>query len=155
MKAQPILKNILLAFALVSIGFAVGKEYTLRTVKPSTAAAISGQEDKVVVYYLHGAIRCVTCNKIERQAKETIEHEFAEDLKEGRVEWRTANFQNDDELARRFDINSSGVVLVKLSAGKETAIRKLEKVWTLVDDPVGFSAYVASEVSALWAGGRP
>ena len=155
MKFQPILKNILLVFALVSIGFAIGKEYTLRTVKHAEAAAPASADDKVIVYYLHGTIRCVTCNKIERQARETVERDFAEDLKAGRIEWRVVNFQNDDELAKRFDITSSSVVVVKMSGGREVAVRKLDKVWTLVDDPLGFSAYVASEVSAIWNGGRP
>ena len=155
MKVQPILKNILLVFALVSIGFAIGKEYTLRTVKPAEAAPPASADDKVIVYYLHGTIRCVTCNKIERQARETIERDFAEDLKASRIEWRVVNFQNDDELAKRFDITSSGVVVVKMSGGREVAVRKLEKVWTLVDDPLGFSAYIAGEVSAMWNGGRP
>lgn len=153
MKVQPILKNLLLAFALVSIGFAIGKEYTLRTVKPAQAAAPA--DDKLIVYYLHGTIRCVTCNKIERQARETVERDFAEDLKAGRVEWRVANFQNDDALAKRFDITSSGVVVARMSGGSEVAVRKLDKVWTLVDDPSGFSAYVAGEVKALLDGGRP
>ena len=64
MKANKIIGKVLIAFLLVSIGVAIGKEMAARnapaTVEPVTAAG----ETKVVVYYMHG-IPCITCTFID------------------------------------------------------------------------------------------
>jgi hypothetical protein len=149
MKFQAMARNILLAFALLSLGFFAGKEHTLRSVRPGQAVVPAAGEDKVIVYYLHGTIRCITCNRIEKQARETIQRQFADELQAGTLEWRAVNFQEDDDLARRYDVTSSSIVLVRLAQGRETAIRRLDGVWKLVDQPPAFSIYIAGEVGAL------
>ncbi|MGE5610466.1 MAG: nitrophenyl compound nitroreductase subunit ArsF family protein [Bacillota bacterium] len=155
-----IIKNLLLGFVLVSIGFALGKELTLRSMRttqasgssPIIAPAVAG--DKVIVYYLHGTIRCVTCNKIEKMAHEIVQRDFASDLKAGRIEWRTANFQNDEALAQRYNVFSSTVVLVKLSQGHEVQFKKLSDVWIHVDNPPAFDAYITGEIGQFLGGRR-
>lgn len=155
-RAKVAVKGVLLVFVLVSVGFALGKEFTLRSVRSAQAGgnapAIAG--DKVLVYYVHGTIRCITCNNIEKLAHEIVQKDFASDLQAGRIEWRMANFQTDEDLARRYDIVSSTVVLVKVSQGREVQSRKLNDVWILVDDPPAFNAYVTSEIKKLLDGGR-
>ena len=109
-KAKNITRNALLAFVLVSVGFALGKEVTARRQTPTTGAESPSpvaMSDKVVVYYLHSTFRCVTCNEIERLTKALVETEFADDLAAGRIEWREANFQQDESLAKRYEVVSS------------------------------------------------
>ena len=80
-KTINILKHGLLAFALVTIGFTIGKEVTLRRLEqaPPHDALSTGQgKDQVVVSYAHATIRCVSCNTIERLIKETLDEQFAE-----------------------------------------------------------------------------
>lgn len=159
-RARSVVRGLLLAFVLVSIGFALGKEVTMRsfraiqaggTAPPPTAPAA----DKIIVYYLHAQIRCVTCNKIEKMARELVQREYAPDLRSGRVEWRTANFQKEEELAKRYDIASSSVVLVRTQAGREVEFRRLDDVWKLSDDPAAFNAYMGDALAAYVRGGRP
>lgn len=155
MSARNAIKNLLLGFVLVSIGFALGKEFALRSIRTTQAGdpAPAAIGDKTIVYYVHGTIRCVTCNKIEKLAHETIQREFAEDLRAGRIEWRTMNFQEHEDLAQRYDIASSTLVLVKLTQGKEVGFKKLDEVWTLADNPAAFSAYVTGAIGSCLGGG--
>jgi len=154
-------RQVLLVFVLISIGFALGKEAGRRSASKvrtadATASApdASAHDDKVIVYYLYGAIRCVTCNTIEATAKEVIETKFAQAIKDGRMEWKTANFQEDEELAKRYNIASSTLVLVERKGGKDVRFEKLEEAWTLVDNKPAFVAYVENAIKSYLEGGK-
>jgi hypothetical protein len=156
MAARSIVKNILLGFVLVSVGFAMGKQFTLRAMRATQGAdpAPAAAGDKVIVYYLHATIRCVTCNTIEKMAHELVQRDFARELQSGRIEWRTADFQTDEALAKRYGVAFSSIVLVRLSQGREVEFKTLADVWTHVNNPAAFNAYVSGEL-ARFLGGRP
>ena len=152
-KAKNITRSALLAFVLVSIGFALGKEVTARRQTPTTGPESPAPvrrtvatSDKVVVYYLHTTFRCVTCNEIERLTKALVETEFADDLTAGRIEWREANFQQDESLAKRYEVVSSCVVVVNIQGGKERDFQRLDDVWTRYQDPADFNGYVGAAI---------
>jgi hypothetical protein len=145
-------KYVLLTFAVFTLGFGVGKEVGRRqaggaTAVPAVGIAVTAPAgNKVVVYYLHATFRCVTCNTIEAMAKEVVEKQFAADLAAGHIAWREADFQADEELAKRFDVASSCVVVAKRVDGKETEFQRLNDVWTLVDKPTEFREYIAAAI---------
>lgn len=149
-RAKNIARSTLLAFVLVSIGFALGKEVTARRQQSPAAGPESSvpaaDGDKVVVYYLHATFRCVTCNEIERLTKALVETEFADDLAAGRVELREANFQQDESLAKRYEVVSSCVVVANIQGGKETDYQRLDEVWTRYEDPTDFNVYVGGAI---------
>jgi len=149
--------RLLLGFVLVSIGFAMGKEVTLRR-QASSGGAGPGQEetsgDKVIVYYLHTTFRCVTCNEIERLAKSLVETEYAEDLAAGRIEWREANFQQDEALAKRYNVVASCVVVANVEDGRETDFQRLDDVWTRYQNPSDFNQYVGSAIKKYLEGAK-
>jgi len=146
--------RILLGFVLFTLGFGVGKEAGRRQAPapaPDGAAADgavspAATADKVMVYYLHATFRCVTCNTIERLAKEVVETQFAADLAAGRIEWYERDFQVEEDLAKRFDVVSSCVVVARLVNGKATEFQRLDEVWTLVDKPAEFREYIAAAI---------
>jgi hypothetical protein len=162
-RARNITRSALLAFVLVSIGFVLGKEVTARRPAPASGAespapvaasdkpvaasdAPLAASDKVVVYYLHTTFRCVTCNEIERLTRALVETEFADDLAAGRIEWREANFQEDESLAKRYEVVSSCVVVAHIQGGKEREFQRLDDVWTRCQDPADFNAYVGAAI---------
>lgn len=164
MATKKVISNLLLAFVLVSVGYAVGKEVTLRAVRKATAAGPpatapadgaahrpAAGADKVVVYYMHQTFRCVTCNQIEAMTADLVRTDFAAEVAAGRVELRKANFQQDEALARRFDVASSSVVVVKVRGGREAEHRTLDKVWELAGDRDAFAAYVGGAIRAYAA----
>jgi hypothetical protein len=139
--------RILLGFAIFSLGFGLGRTVGLRQspVEPPPAP-VAEEGSKVIVYYLHATFRCVTCNSIERQAREVVENQFADQLAAGRVEWRTANFQEREDLAKMYDVASSTVVVVRTESGRETGFQRLDDVWTLHSYPDAFAEYVGKAI---------
>ena len=95
---------------------------------------------------MHTTFRCVTCNEIERLTKALVETEFADDLAAGRIEWREANFQQDESLAKRYEVVSSCVVVVNMQGGKERGFQRLDDVWTRYQDPADFNGYVGAAI---------
>ncbi len=142
--------RILVVFAIFTLGYGLGRDAALKraasavTPAPAVEAARSNQ---TLIYYLHTTFRCVTCNTIERLARETVERHFAEHLADGRVVWRAVNFQTDEALARRYEVASSAVVVVKIENGREIAYRRLDEAWTLFDKPEQFAALIEETVA--------
>ena len=153
-KLEKAVTAVLLCFALISIGYAIGKEVTLHKlagraagVAPTMAPA-SG--DKVIVYYMHPTIRCVTCNAIEKAAREAVKQDFGQQMEGGRLEWQVVSFSEDETLARRYDGASSTVVVGHLRGGREVRHEKLDKVWELAAKPAELRAYVAGKIQACF-----
>lgn len=150
MKAKKIIGRLLLAFVLVSIGFAIGKEVERnhRQADAQGAPTVAG-EDKVVVYYMHATFRCVTCNLVESTGEELIRTEFADAVKTGRLEWRPVNYQENEDLGKRYNVGGNMIVVAKFVGGKEIANKRLDRVMELASKRDEFMAYVRSAVQEL------
>ena len=140
----------LVAFALLTIGFALGKEVTLRrlhsTDKATASTAYTG--DKVVVYYVHASVRCVSCETIERLTRETLDERFTDPITSGRMVFKQVNFQEDGAFARQYEISANCVVVVNVQNGKETQYNRLEGVWDHFKNPPAFKDYLAQAINA-------
>lgn len=147
---KKILINLLLAFVLLSIGFAVGKEVTLRRLARSSspATAPAAGKDKLIVYYAHSTMRCKTCNAMEKMAREVLDTDFAPQLLQGQIEWRTADFQSNEALAKKYDINASTIVLVKVENGQERSFKRLDEIWGLWQTPDAFKDHIRGCIRA-------
>ncbi len=149
---QAWIRNILLIFVFVSIGFSLGKETMRRSLaeKSPAQAAVSprpGQGDeKTVVYYMHGSFRCATCNEIERLTRQLVETQFPEELKGGTVEFKEINFQKDEELAQRYKVGAGCVIVANIADGKDKEYKTLNDVWTLYSDPPKFDEYLGDAI---------
>jgi hypothetical protein len=152
-------KQGLLAFVLVTIGFAIGKEVTLRRVAQAPHDAVPADKslNQVVVSYAHATIRCVSCNTIERLIKETLDEQFAEAVTQQRVAFQEVNFQENTVFAKQYEIVANCVVLRQIVQGKETRFERLDKVWELYEDAPAFKQYlgdaIRSYLSDLSGGG--
>ena len=159
MKLEPLktwTTRLLVGFVLISIGFALGRDVTQRRLRspqgaplPAAAKLPAALADRIQAYYLHGSIRCVTCNAIERTAKQLLDNEFAQELADGRITWREVNFEQEPALAKRYDVAASTLVLVKEINGKEVAFRRLDDVWTLAEKPAALQAYIRQNLQEL------
>lgn len=141
---KKILTNALLAFALISIGFALGKN----SVKPDVSTQIqpSGSSHQVAVYYLHSSFRCVTCNTIESMTKELLDHAYSSELTDGSILWIEDNFQENDTLAKQFEVAASCVVVAQMENGEVTNYQRLDDVWTLMKEPEAFNQYISDAI---------
>ena len=107
-------------------------------------------DTKVIAYYFHGTIRCVTCLWVEQNAQRIIMEDFAEALNNGKLTWQAINFDQgaNRHYLDRFKLTTSAMILALQSNGKVVAWKKLDKVWQLAQDPQAFAEYLRSEITA-------
>ncbi len=141
-----LLKQGLLAFVLVTIGFGIGKEWTLRRMQVTipSGGAVSG--DKVMVYYAHATIRCVSCETIERLTHETLDEQFAEAVAAGQLVFKEVNFQEDSNFATHYEIVANCVIVSQIEQGQETRHQRLDEVWDLYEDPPAFKQFLGDAI---------
>lgn len=149
MQVKKIAARLLMSFVLVSVGFAIGKEVTLRRLGASAdPAALPQTQDHLIVYYMHGAFRCVTCNTIESLTREIAEKDFAAAAAEGRIVYRSVNFHENTAMARRYDVSASTVVLVQMRGGRELHFERLDDIWNHISDSQACRAYIAERIGS-------
>lgn len=151
-KTRKIIKNLLLAFVLISIGFAFGKYSVKKTeadVDDTGESNESHSKDSYVqVYYMHSTFRCVSCNKIEEMTKNLLESNFHKELEDGFIKFSEVDFQKNEKLAKKFDIIASCVVVAKVENGNTTDFKRLDEVWTLMKDPPAFDKYISKAIDS-------
>jgi hypothetical protein len=158
-KTATIVRNVLLAFVLVTIGFALGKAAARRDMvltgadNPVGAAsnAVSAAQGpvRVRVYYAHTTVRCSSCNTIERLGEKVVRARYAAELAAGRVTWDVVDFQKDESFAKRYGVVSSCIVVAREDGGRETVYRTLDEVWTHIRNPASFETYVVGNIDAV------
>jgi hypothetical protein len=171
-KTKSFITVALLAFVVVAVGFLVVKE--IRTSEgiasppgtgltadteskgapPIPHASPAEGRRKVVAYYFHGRVRCVSCVKIETLSRKAITEGFPKDLKSGRLEFRDVNVE---EPANRhfiddYSLMSQSLVVVEHLGGRQVRWRNLDQVWSLLYSEEKFLPYVRGGISAFLKG---
>ena len=154
-KLVSLIRTLLLGFVLISIGFFMGKEYARQKNGTTLDSVASSRSELVRVYYMHGNMRCKTCNLIEKMTKELVESKYAEAVNNGKVEFLLENFQKNKKLAEKFDVFASCVVVAKFVEGKVVRYDTLDGVWDFYEDPPAFNKYVSSAINDCLETGSP
>lgn len=155
--------GMLLAMILVSIALIYSVAVNSQSPKPAESGSTSSEpakagaatsqiaDQKVIAYYFHGNVRCVTCKKIEALTKESIDSDYAADLKKGNLEWRVVNIDlpENKHYIKDYQLYTRSVVLSDLHKGEQSRWKNLEKVWTLVRDHDQFVSYIQKEVASF------
>jgi hypothetical protein len=151
MNIKKVITKLLLTFVIFSIGFATGKEFAGR--KADQLPTVSSQspiDNGVVVYFMHGDIRCRTCNLMEALSEEVVDEEFEDKP----VSWLAVNFQQNSNLASLYDVASSTVVVSRIVDGEEIDYKRLDEVWTKIGNPEEFKEYIEESIHELLDGGK-
>ena len=101
----------------------------------------------MIAYYLHSNTRCPTCKSIEAYSGEAVSKGFAEELADGRLQWRVVNYEKpeNEHFATDFEIAAPTVVLVKMVGGKRVQTPESRPVWELVGTKEPFIEYVRQQ----------
>ena len=77
--------------------------------------------DHVEILYFHGKQRCATCMAIEKNAKEAIEAQFAEEMKNGSVVFKAIDISQpeNEKIAEKYEVTWSSLFISKWKDGKE------------------------------------
>ena len=107
-------------------------------------------DHKVMAYYFHGDMRCITCLAIEDQARAAIETVFTRELKAGTLQWQPVNYDKPENrhFIEEYDLSMSSLILVHADNGEQKEWKILEDVWELVDLIESFDRYVEEETRA-------
>ncbi len=143
--------HILIIFAIFSIGFALGKNSVIvknNRIQTATNKIQSTAKNEIIVYYLHSTFRCKTCNNIEKMTTELLAKKYHHQLNNNKILFQSIDFQKDTELAQKFAVVASCVVIAKVNNnGEITAFKRLDKVWTLMNNPQQFNNYIANVIN--------
>lgn len=109
---------------------------------------------KIVVYYFHGNARCPTCYKLENFAKSVVETDFANAIKDGKLEWRTVNVEEpgNEHFTNDYKLYTKSVIVSTRKDGRESSWKNLDQIWTLVGDQAQYMEYIRKEVRACLEG---
>ena len=79
-------------------------------------------KDRIEVLYFHGKQRCATCMAIEQRTKETLEEQFADELKAGSLLFRVIDISQpeNESLADKYQVTWSSLFVCRWKAGRET-----------------------------------
>ncbi len=163
MKTKAIVTTVLLAFVAASVIYLVVKETTGQPATSGQSASTSVPQSeetgtpevaqtakagpKLVAYYFHGNVRCVTCRTIEAYAQEAVETGFPQALKDGHLQFRVVNVEEpaNEHFVQDYQLTTRSVVLVQFADGKQEQWKNLPRVWELVGDKEAFLKYVQDE----------
>ena len=157
MKTEPATRwaaRLLVWFVLVSIGFATGRDVTMRRLRsaqttPAESATPTAAGEQLLAYYMHGTFRCVTCNELEKAAQAVLRGDFEQELASGRIIWKEVDFDAQPVLAKKYDVSASTLVLVRMRDGKEVSFRRLDDTWPLAEKPAELKAYILKHVREM------
>ncbi len=87
----------------------------------NAAQANTPIKDRVEVIYFHGKQRCATCVAIEKNTKEVVNLAFADELKNGKVVFKTVDLstKEGEALADKYEVTWSSLFVNKWKNGKE------------------------------------
>lgn len=106
----------------VTVFFAAFAFLSCEAQTKSDASAASSVSDKVEAYYFHFSSRCVTCKKVEAEAKNNIETIYPELFKTGKMTFTAYNLDESDAKAMAEKLGVSGQTLLLVKGNKKVNI---------------------------------
>lgn len=155
---SPFLAGGALGVLLVAGPVTAGVEATSLAPGPALGQREKVRERSVVAYSFHGTLRCTTCLLVEQNADEAIRGNFADELLDGSLAWRSVNIRlpENRHFATEYEVFSWALVLVDYRGGTPGKWRSLPLAGELVHaDPGNFRRYVTGEVRAFLEDNQP
>jgi hypothetical protein len=121
---------------------------------PGTLGQASGgscstmRAERIVAFYFHRKDRCPSCESIEAGAKEAVEAVFSAQLQDGRLQWRSVDYEEsgNEHYVTDYKIEAPCLVLVKMKDDKAVEWRSLPEVWQFVTDRPALVKFVQRNV---------
>ena len=130
--------------AIAVLGFVA---FFASALAPEVRAA-DAPADRVVVMYFHRTQRCPTCLKMGSYSEEAVKTGFAQEIKEGKVEFHFIDFQDkkNEALTKGYQVGGPTLIIARVVENKIADRKNLKDMWTKVRDKAAFIEYVQSNV---------
>jgi cytochrome c-type biogenesis protein len=153
-------KYILLAVCIVLLllimpGFARAVNSQDKTTEKTDISIPPKEVEKVEVLYFHPRFRCVSCNNVERFAKEVTKNEFAKEMKDGKLVFKSLEIDDpkNKELVQKLGVTGSSLFVVASGGGKSEH-SEIKSVWLHWNDPEKCKDIITSELKSVLYGGK-
>lgn len=109
------------------------------------------KKDVVEVLYFHGKQRCATCMAIEKNTKELMESTFAENLKNGKLVFKSVDITQEETLADKYEVSWSSLIIVDYDKnGKEDATNLTKFAFSNArTNPENFKKGVVEQINTM------
>ena len=103
---------------------------------------------KIEVIDFYGTHRCVTCEAIEANAKYTVDTYFQDAVKNGTLEFKTVNVDEEDnyEIAERFEATGTALFINVIKNGTEQHIDLTNFAFSKGRDKEAFSLELKGKI---------
>lgn len=151
MKENVTRPNLLGALLLAAVAGVVAAADRPAVNSPAPAATAKATNEQVIAYYFHGTIRCETCLKIEKQARETIERRFQTEIYEKRLMFKPVNYDKAENahFLKEYKLPCPSLVVVRQKGGKDEEWKLLGETWDLIGNPFKLNEYIEREVEKI------
>ena len=142
-------KKLLAYLLLTFVGIAVITLFLREKRTPDSPPTVQevSQPSTLVVYYFHGSMRCMICNKFEALVKETLAERFGDETAKGRL---TLQIVNVDKPENEHFIKDYGLTTKSVVLAQGGDFRNLDQIWTLVrQGDEAFKEYVAKNIREM------
>ena len=111
--------------------------------------------EKVEVLYFHPRFRCVSCNNVEKFAKEVAEGEFAKEINDGKLVFKSLEIDDpkNKELVQELGVTGSSLYVVASGGGKMEH-GEIKSVWLHWNNPEKCKDIITSELKSVLYGGK-
>ena len=151
--------NKKLAYSLSGIGLilALGLMYfnseELRTetnTSPEESTEPNEPAEKIQIFVFHSTNRCPSCITIGQFAKKTLDQNFSNETKSGKIEFREINIDlpENKELAKKFQAAGSSLFINSIVKEKDN-IKEDVQVWRMISNEKEFIAYLSEKINKL------
>ena len=133
---------------VVTAVVAFGVVALLASMLSQAVLAADASTDRVVAMYFHRTQRCPTCLKMGSYSEEAVKSGFAQQVKDGKVEFRYIDFQDGKNaaLTKGYKVGGPTLIVARVAGGKVAEYKNLTEIWTKVRDKGAFIEYVQSNV---------
>lgn len=107
-----------------------------------------GAGKQVTVYYFHFTRRCMTCNNVEKVSKEAVETQYAAQVKNGEVSFKSVNLDEKDGEAIGAKYKIEGQTLIVISGDKRVDLTDKGFMYAN-DSPAKLKAAIKKAVDGL------
>jgi hypothetical protein len=116
---------------------------------PVLADAAAKTDTKYIVYYFRTTGRCHSCIEMERMTKQTIDKDFAKEVKSGLVEFRSVDVETpqNKHYIKDYSLYTKSVIISEVKNGKEVRWKNLDQIWRKLRNQGDFSKYVSTETA--------
>jgi hypothetical protein len=123
---------------------------------PVLVDAAPKADTKYIVYYFRTTGRCHSCIQMEKMTKETVENDFAKEVKNGLIEFRSVDVEipQNKHYIKDYGLYTKSVIISEVKNGKEVRWKNLDQIWKKLRNEYEFRLYITQETQKFMKGAK-